>query len=222
MESRSGGSAISRSRSWIARSATRPLRVFPYRAELDQSGALLRALGAGVPAVVYDVGGLGEPVREYGAGRVVAAGDVDALAARRGRAARRPDCAGRGARGRRAGARRADLGRLRSRAPRALPGARLSRFGDLIDRQLGLFCEDYADLIDGCDAAERAYDRAGREEAEERYAEYLDLVEEGAEALAEIRDTYASTLDPRWREEYEQAFEAAVRRRSPRGSPLGL
>ena len=38
--------------------------VFPYRPELDQSGALLRALGAGVPAVVYDVGGLAEPVRE--------------------------------------------------------------------------------------------------------------------------------------------------------------
>jgi glycosyltransferase involved in cell wall biosynthesis len=53
--------------------------VFPYRAELDQSGALLQALGAGVPAVVYDVGGLGEPVRAYGAGRVVPAGDVDAL-----------------------------------------------------------------------------------------------------------------------------------------------
>jgi glycosyltransferase involved in cell wall biosynthesis len=53
--------------------------VFPYRAELDQSGALLQALGAGVPAVVYDVAGLGEPVREYGAGRVVPAGDVDAL-----------------------------------------------------------------------------------------------------------------------------------------------
>ena len=53
--------------------------VFPYRAELDQSGALLQALGAGVPAVVYDVAGLGEPVRAYGAGRVVAAGDVDAL-----------------------------------------------------------------------------------------------------------------------------------------------
>jgi glycogen(starch) synthase len=53
--------------------------IFPYRAELDQSGALLQALGAGVPAVVYDVAGLGEPVREYGAGRVVPAGDVDAL-----------------------------------------------------------------------------------------------------------------------------------------------
>jgi glycosyltransferase involved in cell wall biosynthesis len=54
--------------------------VFPYRAELDQSGALLRALGAGVPAVVYDVGGLAEPVLTFGAGRVVPAGDVDALA----------------------------------------------------------------------------------------------------------------------------------------------
>jgi glycosyltransferase involved in cell wall biosynthesis len=55
--------------------------LFPYRAELDQSGALLRALGAGVPAVVYDVGGLGELVRRFEAGRVVAAGDVDGLAA---------------------------------------------------------------------------------------------------------------------------------------------
>jgi len=53
--------------------------VFPYRPELDQSGALLQALGAGVPAVAYDVGGLGEPIRAYGAGFVVPAGDVDAL-----------------------------------------------------------------------------------------------------------------------------------------------
>src|SRR5438093_226755 len=58
--------------------------LFPYRAELDQSGALLRALGAGVPAVVYDVGGLPEPVARYGAGRVVPAGDVEALAAAAG------------------------------------------------------------------------------------------------------------------------------------------
>jgi glycosyltransferase involved in cell wall biosynthesis len=55
------------------------IAVFPYRAELDQSGALLQALGAGVPAVVYDVGGLAEPVQRYGAGAVVPAGDVDAL-----------------------------------------------------------------------------------------------------------------------------------------------
>ena len=53
--------------------------LFPYRPEIDQSGALLRALGAGVPVVAYDVGGLGEPVRRFGAGRVVPAGDLEAL-----------------------------------------------------------------------------------------------------------------------------------------------
>jgi len=55
--------------------------IFPYRAELDQSGALLQALGAGVPAVVYDIGGLGEVVARFGAGRVVAPGDVEGLTA---------------------------------------------------------------------------------------------------------------------------------------------
>ena len=53
--------------------------LFPYRPQIDQSGALLRALGAGVPVVAYDVGGLAEPVRRFGAGRVVPAGDVGAL-----------------------------------------------------------------------------------------------------------------------------------------------
>ena len=55
--------------------------VFPYRPELDQSGALLQALGAGLPAVTYDVAGLGEPVARYRAGRVVPPDDVEALAA---------------------------------------------------------------------------------------------------------------------------------------------
>jgi glycosyltransferase involved in cell wall biosynthesis len=54
--------------------------IFPYRPELDQSGALLRALGAGVPAIAYDVGGIAEPVARFGAGRVVPPNDVDALA----------------------------------------------------------------------------------------------------------------------------------------------
>jgi glycosyltransferase involved in cell wall biosynthesis len=55
------------------------IALFPYRAELDQSGALLQALGAGVPAVAYDVAGLGEPIRAFGAGRVVPEGNIDAL-----------------------------------------------------------------------------------------------------------------------------------------------
>jgi glycosyltransferase involved in cell wall biosynthesis len=54
--------------------------VFPYRPELDQSGSLLRALGSGVPAVVYDVGGLAEPVRRFGAGIVVPPGNTAELA----------------------------------------------------------------------------------------------------------------------------------------------
>jgi glycosyltransferase involved in cell wall biosynthesis len=53
--------------------------LFPYRPELDQSAALMQALGAGVPAVCYDVGGIAEPVRRFGAGRVVPLGDVEAL-----------------------------------------------------------------------------------------------------------------------------------------------
>jgi glycosyltransferase involved in cell wall biosynthesis len=61
--------------------ATTTVAVFPYRAELDQSGALLQVIGAGIPAVVYDVAGLGEIVAAYGAGRVVAPGDVDGLSA---------------------------------------------------------------------------------------------------------------------------------------------
>jgi glycosyltransferase involved in cell wall biosynthesis len=59
--------------------------LFPYREELDQSGALLRALGAGVPAVAYDVGGIAEPVRRFGAGAVVDEDDYDGLAAAAGR-----------------------------------------------------------------------------------------------------------------------------------------
>jgi glycosyltransferase involved in cell wall biosynthesis len=57
------------------------LAIFPYKPGLDQSGTLLRSLGAGVPAVAYDVGGLGENVRRFDAGRVVPAGDVEAMAA---------------------------------------------------------------------------------------------------------------------------------------------
>jgi glycosyltransferase involved in cell wall biosynthesis len=53
--------------------------VFPYKPEIDQSGALLRALGAGVPVVAYDVGGIAEPVRQFEAGRVVEAGNVEGL-----------------------------------------------------------------------------------------------------------------------------------------------
>jgi len=53
--------------------------LFPYREEIDLSGALLQVLGAGVPAIVYDIGGLGELVGRFGAGAVVPAGDDEAM-----------------------------------------------------------------------------------------------------------------------------------------------
>ena len=61
-----------------------------------------------------------------------------------------------------------------------------------------MFERDHRGLIDDCIAAERAYNRAPRDEAEERYGDYVDLVETGTEVLAELRDNFArrSTRTP--------------------------
>lgn len=54
--------------------------VLPYR-EIESSGVLALALGHGRPAVVSDLGAVGEHVREFGAGLTVPAEDIPALAA---------------------------------------------------------------------------------------------------------------------------------------------
>ena len=89
------------------------------------------------------------------------------------------------------------------------------RFADVVSRQLDLFEREEAGLLADCEAAERAYDRAPRDEAEERYGEYVDLVETGTELLATLRDNYASTLAVENAVEYEQAFNRAVVKRLP-------
>ena len=89
-------------------------------------------------------------------------------------------------------------------------------FADVIERQLDLFERDHADLIADCEAAEEAYDAADRDEAEERYGDYVDLVETGTEALADLRDGFARTLDDERGAAYEEAFNRAVARRLPR------
>jgi glycosyltransferase involved in cell wall biosynthesis len=55
------------------------LVALPYR-KIDSSGVLATALGHGRPAVVSDVGGLPDAIREFGAGRVVPPEDPAALA----------------------------------------------------------------------------------------------------------------------------------------------
>jgi len=90
---------------------------------------------------------------------------------------------------------------------------RRARFGDVIERQLDLFEREHRGLIDDCVAAELSYNRADRDEAEERYGDYVDLVETGTELLADLRDNSASTLEEDTAEEYEAAFNQAVLKR---------
>ncbi|HZB23015.1 MAG TPA: hypothetical protein VE444_04140 [Gaiellaceae bacterium] len=87
------------------------------------------------------------------------------------------------------------------------------RFGELIDRQLTMFASDHAELVERITRASEAYDDAPRDEAEERYGEYQDLLAEGAEILVQLRDNYAATLDDAAADEYEGAFNYAVLRR---------
>lgn len=93
---------------------------------------------------------------------------------------------------------------------------RRDRFGDLIRRQLDLFAEDEAELLREADDAERAYDAADREDAEEAYSDYQLVLEAVADRLEELRDTYASTLGSDADIAYAQAFGRAARKRFPK------
>jgi hypothetical protein len=96
------------------------------------------------------------------------------------------------------------------------------RFVDLVERQLDLFAAEQAGLVADVEAALGAYDRAPRGEAEERYGDFLDLVETGTDELIELRENYAASLDDEAAEEYRDVFNDVVRRRLPRfGLELG-
>ena len=90
------------------------------------------------------------------------------------------------------------------------------RFAELVDRQLDLFVEEDAEFLARLDAAERDYDRADRENAEEAFGRFQELVEFGTETLAEMRDAYAGTLDDDAAAEYVAEFNRAVIDRLPR------
>ena len=90
------------------------------------------------------------------------------------------------------------------------------RFVDLVERQIALFEAENQGLIRDTETALNAYNRAPRDEAEERYGDFLDLVETGTDELIELRENYASSLDPDAAEEYRSVFNDAVRRGLPR------
>jgi len=60
---------------------------------------------------------------------------------------------------------------------------------DLVERQIALFEAENQGLISDTEAALASYNRAPRDEAEERYGDYLDLVETGTDELVELRTT---------------------------------
>jgi hypothetical protein len=87
------------------------------------------------------------------------------------------------------------------------------RFSKVIERQLDLFAEDHAGLLERIAEAREAYDSAPRGDAEDRFGDYQAWATDGADALAQLRDGYASTLDDAAVAEYGAAFNRAVRRR---------
>jgi hypothetical protein len=84
------------------------------------------------------------------------------------------------------------------------------RFTEVVDRQLDLFEREHRGLIEDCIAAEQSYNRADRDEAEERYGDYVDLVETGTEVLADLRDNFAVTLDEDTADDYRAVFNRGV------------
>jgi hypothetical protein len=88
-------------------------------------------------------------------------------------------------------------------------------FTDLVDRQLELFAGEHGALLEACERALDDYRESDRDDAEERYGDYVDAVDEARAALEEMRDTYAATLDAATADGYRAAFDAAARRRFP-------
>jgi hypothetical protein len=86
------------------------------------------------------------------------------------------------------------------------------RFAEVVARQLDLFAEDEADgLLAEVEQMKARYDRADREASEHAYGDFVDVIDAVKDALADMRDRYARTLEEP--AEYEQAFERAARRR---------
>ena len=86
---------------------------------------------------------------------------------------------------------------------------RRRRFHGIIERQLAFFEQDDFDLLTDVDRALEKYDGAERDEAEELYGDYQLAIEAATDRLAELRDTYARTLEEN-AEQYEREFNAVV------------
>lgn len=87
------------------------------------------------------------------------------------------------------------------------------RFAKVIDRQLDLFTDEHAGLLERIAEARESYTAAPRTDAEDRFGEYQAWVTDGTDVLVRLRDNFASTLSDDDADEYERAFNRAVQRR---------
>ena len=100
---------------------------------------------------------------------------------------------------------------------------RLGRRGpldELVERQLDLFAADEVELLQEAVVAERAWNDASRDGAEEAYGDYQLVVDAIADRLLDVREAYAATLAGDTVDAYRGAFARAARRRFPRYATL--
>jgi hypothetical protein len=90
---------------------------------------------------------------------------------------------------------------------------RRGRFHDLVEHQLDLFEVDETRLLEEAREADAAWTSAGADESEELYGDYQLVLDAVGEALYDLRETYASSLDEEVAEEYRAAFNRAATRR---------
>ena len=93
-------------------------------------------------------------------------------------------------------------------------------FEELVERQLTLFAEDEAELLREAEEAEEAWNRSGRDTAEEAYGDYQLVVDAIADRLLDVREAYAGTLGDDVVDAYRSAFAAGAARRFRRYASL--
>jgi hypothetical protein len=89
---------------------------------------------------------------------------------------------------------------------------RRGRFAELVERQLDLFASE-TDLLEEATKADAAWTNAASDETEELYGDFQLVVDAIGERLYDIRETYASTLEPGTADQYRAAFDRAARKR---------
>ncbi len=88
-----------------------------------------------------------------------------------------------------------------------------SRFREVVQRQLDIFAEDEAALLEEGNTADAAWTAAAREESEELFGDYQLVVDAIGERLYDIRESYAGTLDETTADDYRDAFNRAALKR---------